>query len=668
MSERIVVLGAGYSGILTAKKLARRLKKRTDANITVIDKNPFHTMLTELHEVAAWRVCEDSIRIDLDKVFYGRGVDVVLDTAVSVDYDKKVITGEASEYGYDYLVLATGSKPADFDVPGVKNYAFTLWSYNDAVRLREHIMNMFRTASCEPDIDKKRILLTFYIVGAGFTGVEMAGELAELTPFLCERFGIPKSLVKIVNVDSIDKPVPILPDKLAGKVKKRLEKMNVSLKLCTSVVGVSSDYIECKSESGVNRDYTNTVIWTAGICGSDIACDASVLGIRERGRIQTDESLRSLNYKNVYVGGDNIFYIPEGELSAVPQMVENCEASAAIIAHNLASDIKGHNKHKKYEPKFHGVMVSVGGRYAVAHVGLPGKFFGLPSFLAMLCKHFINVVYFVQVLGWNKVFSYLKHEFFTIRDCRSFLGGHFSNRSPTFFLVPVRIYLGLIWLYEGVKKVNEGWLNGAKLANFFSGANSFYDNLLNAPASAAEIVTTATEAVSSATGAADAITAATGADAVTAATAVASSVSSAGSVLINMNFLGLMKIILVKSGDFALKLQFGFVDYFINSLIIPSEGVQMAFQYVIVVSEILIGLALIAGLFTTLSSAYSLLLQAMFLTSTGLYMSSWWMIPAGVCLIFGGGRVLSLDYYVMPFLKSKWKKISFVKKWYIYND
>jgi NADH dehydrogenase len=330
-------------------------------------------------------------------------------------------------------------------------------------------------------------------------------------------------------------------------------------------------------------------------------------------------------------------------------MVENAENSADTIAKNLLRDIKGEGEKEKYAPKFHGTMVSVGGRYGVAHVGLPGKFFALPSFLAMFAKHFINVIYFIQVLGWNKVFSYLRHEFFTIRDSRSFLGGHFSNRSPSFMLVPLRVYLGCYWLYEGIMKILEGWFKTPSLTGFFTGANQFYENIIN---SASGIVTDAaasatTEAVASATGEAAA---------------------SAGKLIFKFDMFNLIRLILVESGEYAFKIQVGLVDIFMNNVVLPSDGMQMFFQITIVLAEVLIGLALIGGLFTTPAAAVSLLLQGMFLTSTGLYMSTWWMLFAGIAMLFSGGRALSLDYYVMPQLKKKWRALRFVRKGYLYND
>ncbi|GHV05820.1 NADH dehydrogenase [Clostridia bacterium] len=654
MKRRIVVVGAGYAGILAAKKLAKNIKKQKlseQVDVTIIDRNPFHTMLTELHEVAGQRVEEDSIRISLRRVFAGRAVDVVTDTVKSVDYDKKSVICEQNAYSYDYLVLASGSQPIFFGVEGAQEHTHTLWSYDDAVKLREHIVNMFRLAEREPDPAKKKALLTFVVVGCGFTGVEMAGELAELIPSLCRRFEIDRDLVTLIDMDMLDRVCMVLPEKLSGKVQRRLEKMRVNVMLKTGTVRVGADFIEYKQNEQVTRLSANTVIWTAGVESSELAkASNEKLGTAPRGRVQTDEYLRSINDKSVYIGGDNIYFIPQGEKNSVPQMVENAEACADTIAHNLLCDLTGKGEKESYRPKFHGVMVCVGGRYGVAHIGLPGKFFGLPSFLAMFCKHFVNILYFIKVLGWNKIFSYIRHEFFTVRDCRSFVGGHLSNRSPSFFLVPLRVYIGAYWVYEGIMKIVEGWFEKPSLGGFYSGANAFYEGIINPGSDAASAASGATEAVSSASG------------------AVTDAAASAGDVILNQEFLWIFKIIYVHASDYAAKLQIYVMDWFMDTLVLPSDTMQMIFQISIVLAEILIGLALMGGLFTTPAAVVSIVLQFLFLTSTGLYMATWWMLFASVALLFGAGRVFSLDYYVQPWLKKHWGKVKFARKWYLYHD
>ena len=654
MENRIVIVGAGYSGILTAKKLARKFKNNDDVFITIIDKNPFHTMLTELHEVAANRVDEDSIKISLKKVFAGRKVDVKLDHVNSVDFDKKLVYGTNASYDYDYLVLSAGSKPTFFGTPGAEEFSFKLWSYDDAVILKDHIHNLFRKASCETDLEEKKKLLTFYIVGAGFTGAEMAGELAEYAPILCEKYEIEKQLVNICNVDILGRTIPNLPEKLSDKVEKRMKKMGIRVMLNTSVVTVGKDFVETKNNDFVTRESTNTVIWAAGTESAEITSEVGkTLQSAGRGRIKLDPYLRSLDNKDVFVVGDNMLYTPEGEDKPVPQIVENCEHSAHTAANNITCEITGKGEMHEYKPSFHGFMVCVGGRYGVARVGMPNFMFNLPSFLAMFSKHLINIVYFIQVLGWNKVISYMKHEFFTIRNCRSFVGGHFSNRTPSFLLVPLRVWLGAVWLFEGIMKAIEGWFTTPKLTGFFGGASAWYDSIINGGA---------TDGTSGATE--------------EAAGAVTEAVGSTGTTIINWDFFGLFQTIFVSGkelahstiSDYAFKLDIPFMNWFVDTLILPNEPVQIAMQAFIVIAEIIIGLALIGGLFTAPAAAFSLILQFMFVTTTGLYLGTFWMIFAGIAVLIGAGRTLGLDYYAMPALKEMWKKLPFVRRLYIYND
>ncbi|MHB8131878.1 MAG: NAD(P)/FAD-dependent oxidoreductase [Mobilitalea sp.] len=664
MEKKIVIVGAGYSGILTAKKLAKKFKKSKDKiSVTIIDKNPFHTMLTELHEVAANRVDEDSIKISLKKVFAGRNVDVKLDTVTSIDFEKKTVVGSNESYKYDYLVLSAGSKPTFYGVQGAEEFTFKLWSYEDAVVLKDHIHNTFRKAACETNEAERKRLLSFWVVGAGFTGVEMIGELAEYIPILCENFGIKRSDVSLYNVDGLSRPIPNLTEKLSNKVARRLDKMGVKLILNAFVNSIGADYIDLKQGDKINHFTAGTVIWAAGIQSADVTQEAGKALEANRGRIQVDAYLRSSKNENVYVVGDNMYFVAKGEERPVPQMVENCEQSSHTAAHNIVCAITGKGKMEEYKPAFHGVMVSIGGRYAVAHVGLPNHFFSLPSLLAMISKHFINIIYFIQVLGWNKVFNYLKHEFFTIRNCRSIVGGHLSNRTPSFLLMPLRVWLGAVWLFEGIMKIVEGWMNTPQLTGFFGGANAWYNSIIYA-----------------ATGGVDpnaAVVAAT--DAVSAATAVAADgavVEATGQVLFNFNILGLFKMIFVsgtnlsesKISDLAFKIDMPLMNWFVDKLILPYDGVQIAMQIFIVVAEILIGLALIGGLLTTPAAAFSLILQVMFVCTTGLYLGTFWMIFAGVAVLIGAGRTLGLDYYAMPGLKKLWKKLPFVRKLYIYND
>lgn len=456
--KRIIVLGAGYGGILTAKKLAKKLKAK-DVHITLIDRNPYHTLLTLLHEAAAGRIAEQALRIDLQTVFAGfKHVDVVLDNIVNVDFNTKQLQGTERVYDYDYLVIGTGSKPTFFNISGAEEYALTLWSYEDAVNIKAHVIEQFRLAMQEKDMQKRKQLLTFVIVGAGFTGVEMVGELAEYVQQLCREYYIERDEVSLNIVDMADIILPYLPKRLIAKAERRLEKLGVNIITGQAISAVTETAVHLNGQT-IN---THTVIWTAGIEGSDLVSDMDVEQ-EGRKRIVINDHLQIPEHREVYVVGDNMFFVPEGEERPVPQMVENAEQSAALIAHNIIATLKG-KALKAYRPVFHGTMVCIGSRYGVAYVGIPKMMIPLSGFLAMFVKHFINMVYLAQVGGLRLVVDYIRHEFLKVEDNRSFIGGLVAERSSPIWLLPLRLLLGWMWLYIGWQAVIDALPEGHMLS------------------------------------------------------------------------------------------------------------------------------------------------------------------------------------------------------------
>lgn len=614
MSEckKIVIIGAGYGGVLAAKKLAKKVKKlKEEVTVTLIDKNPYHTMLTELHEVVADRVPQDAIKISLKKIFAGRKVDVVLDEVTSVDFDQKMVVAKDGNYSYDYLVLGTGSKPTFFGTKGAEEHSFKLWSYDDAILLKDQILKCFRLAAVTKDENKRRELLTFIVVGCGFTGIEMIGELAEYKERLCQDYDVNPDEVRLIALDVLPKILTIFPDHLIRKGTRRLNRMGVEVMTSTCVNELGKEYALVGEDN--TKIPTQTVIWAAGVESSDLMGSVNIEKAG-RNRAVTNEYLHLVNNDSVYVVGDNIFYTPVGEEKPVPQMVENAEHSSATVAHNIIASLKGESK-EAYKPAFHGAMVCIGGKYGLAHLGLPGKFFGLSGFFAMFVKHFINVIYFLQVAGFNKIWTYAMHEIFHIRDRRSLVGGHFSKASPNFWLVPLRLFIGFKWLFEGL----------TKLPKIIEDPN----NIFLIPPSAAWPVTAATGAAGEGGG------------------------EAWGAVLGVPDF--------VKS----------MVDLMMNAFFYGPDaytGLATVFQAGMVCAEILVGLALIGGLFTALASIVSVGMGLMIWSSGMAPVEMLWYWFGGFALIGGSGSTFGLDYYVLPWLKKRWKKIGWVKKNYLYID
>jgi NADH:ubiquinone reductase (H+-translocating) len=365
------------------------------------------------------------------------------------------------------------------------------------------------------------------------------------------------------------------------------------------IVEVKKDSICMKDNCILN---TGTVIWATGTDGSDLS-GCLDLDKNDKDRLVTDPYLRTTRYKNVYVIGDALHYVPKGEERPVPQMVENCERAAPVIAHNIFCDIKGGEK-KEYAPVFHGVMISIGGRHAVAYIGTAKRKFFLRTFLAMFIKHIVNVMYFFQIAGWNKCYSYVMHEIFQVRNGRSFLGSYFSKSSPNFWKVPLRLLLGFMWLREGINKI----------PNIFNDFNKIFLFVLPA----ADGVTSATQ-----------------------------DTAQWGTALPVPEFIT------------------NIVNWSLKIFIAP---IAPYFQAAIVFLEIILGLMLIGGLFSAFASAVTVALCVMiYFSGTAAEIILWYFV-AGIATVAGSGSTFGLDYYVLPYLKNKWKKLGFVKKWYLYND
>jgi NADH dehydrogenase len=234
----------------------------------------------------------------------------------------------------------------------------------------------------------------------------------------------------------------------------------------------------------------------------------------------------------------------------------------------------------------------------------------------MLAKHFINFIYFFQVLGFNKLLSYITNEFFTIRNKRSFLGGHFSNRGPLFLIVPLRLFLGSFFFYYAYRRFTLGWLDTNMLGPYFESLRGVFRPSL-----------------------------------------------------FEFELWNQFRFSLFILNDYVhMWFQATPFSWFVETFVIASESHIMFWQWVIVITTFLVGLALIGGLFTTLASIYVILYSCVYILSSGLPFGNMWLPFAGIAFLFIGGRVLALDYYFMPWLKKKWKNNPWVKKWYFYID
>lgn len=596
--KRIAILGAGYSGVMAAKLLNRKFRKKDDIEIILIDKKPYHTLMTELHEVAGSRVEEDSVQINLKKIFRATKVNLVTDEIIAADFEKQRLSSEDNHYEYDYLIIGLGSEPAFFGVPGVQEYGFTLWSLEDSLKIREHIESMFVKACNEKNVERRREMLTFVIAGAGFTGIETIGEIVEWKKKLCNKYLVDEKDVRLMVVEALGKVLPILNDKLIEKAGRYLKRHGVEVHVNTPIIKLDKNSVTFKDGTKVS---TRTLIWTCGVQGNSFTANLG-LTLGKRGRVQANKFLQSVDYSNVYVVGDNSYL--EEDSKPIAQIVEIALQTAETAAHNIIADIEG-GEIKEFRSNTHGIMVSIGSRYCVAE--LMGV--ALSGFPAMAMKHLVNLHYLFGVGGLNLIWSYIRHEFFDTREKRTMFGGHIAAKVPTFWLVPLRIYVGVLWLIEGVNKIRAGWLNPNNIFIISTSATS-------GASQAAEAATSAGQAAAS----------------------------------------GVTPLLSHPPAIYS-----WFMDTFVAKI-------PFIFQAFVVIAEIGIGLALIGGLFTFLASLASIFLAVNFILSAMAGVEILWYIFAGITLMGGAGRAFGLDYYVMPRIKWWWNKTALARKTYLFID
>jgi len=696
-TKRILVLGGGYGGIEAAKKLAKRYKKRDDVSITLIDKNAYHTLMTELHEVAGHRVEPDSVRVPFAKVFGASKVNVVLDKIETVDFKEKKAISKTAQYEYDYLVIGSGAQPEFFGVPGIKENSLTLWSFEDAIRVRNHIEEAFEKAVSERDPALRARLLTFVVAGAGFTGIEMAGELIEWRDAMCAKWNVYPSHVKIIVVEALPNILPILEEDLREKVSNYMRKKGADIRTNTPIIGAEPGKVLLKDGTAIE---TETFIWTCGVQGCHFVgmleltqgrcgnrdceimrakgtCGLAVCNfIKEhpdvsgkRGRVLVNEEMRSVDYDNVWLVGDNIWFIENNK--PLPQIVETALQTAEVAAHNVAAAIDGEAA-VKFKSNFHGFMVSVGGKYAVSNAG-GMKVSGL---MAMAMKHLINIHYLFGVAGVNQCWEYLKHEFLEMKHGNNIIHGFGAYKTRGYWLLPLRLWLGLVWVMEGVNKIGEGWLTwsaGSKSGWMFSSGVVQAGIAKAAEAGAAVVDATSAASEEWVDGAAaavqpvvEAVTAASGewveegtAAVAAAGSAVADAANTAGVAFGKV--WDLTKPIFDFNGGIATWFRQTFMDGMASAL--PFQF----FQLMIVGTEIAIGLALMGGLFTWWAAVISIVMCVVFTVSGMFAWDQLWFIFAGILMMGGAGRAFGLDCWVVPFCKKIWNGTKIARRnfWYL---
>jgi NADH:ubiquinone reductase (H+-translocating) len=397
-SHRIVVVGGGFGGLQACLKLARM-----PVEVTLVDRRNFHFFQPLAYQVATGAVSPAEICYPLRRIFRRRrNVTVVLAEVVDVDFAARRVElrdcalGTAPEaLEYDTLIVSGGSEYSYFGHDEWREYAAELKSLEGALSIRRRILEAFEAAELEPDPEVRAVLLTFVVVGAGPTGVEMAGQIAEIARDERGFRNYDPGSARILIIEALDRILTSFPESLSAKALRGLESLGVTGRIGESVIDVDADSVTVRrADDSTERIATRTVIWAAGVNASPLArilAERADLEVDRAGRLEVLGDLSVEGHPEVLALGDMVTVRqPDGTALVLPGVapvaMQQGRYAARAIRDRLAS-----REPKPFRYIDKGNLATIGRARAVADV----KGLHLSGFIAWVTWLVIHLWYLI---------------------------------------------------------------------------------------------------------------------------------------------------------------------------------------------------------------------------------------------------------------------------------
>lgn len=369
---KVVVLGGGFAGVECVRRLQRGLRTNSKTEIAMVSEDNFLLFTPMLPQVASGSIQTRSVVMPIRtiikkaKFYEGRVKDI--DPAIR----RVSLWGTPEKPGvildYDYLVVALGSETNFFGMGDLEANAFQMKTLNDAVSVRNRIIDMLEQADNETDPVVKKSLLTFVIVGGGFAGIETAGEINDLLIDSLKYYpGVHRDELNVLVLEAMHAILPGFSEKLASFAQQRMSERGVEIMLRTAVTGFDGNDVDIKSLDTEETDHihTKTLIWTAGV--TPVNTIKRSMFKTDRGKMVVDEYLEAEGYPGVFVAGDCALSLDPATGKPYPPTAQLAEAHAKRVASNLNAAING-RKMKKFSYTPRGQMAVIGKRSGIASV------------------------------------------------------------------------------------------------------------------------------------------------------------------------------------------------------------------------------------------------------------------------------------------------------------
>ena len=387
---RVVVLGGGFAGVETVRALEKRLRGRTDVEITLVSDRNYLLFTPLLPQVGSSLVEPRHIIQPIRDLRGSRAFRFRRDRVESIDFERQRVLMAEGALDYDRLVIAMGGVTPTFGIPGVEEHALGYKWLEDAILLRDHIIDLAEHADHQPDVAERRRLLTVCVVGGGYTGVELIAELQDFFhSYVVPRYrGIGPADYRLLVVEAGAEILRGVHSTLAERARVKLWREGIEIRTGTRVTRVLRGAVEVADGERIPVGLT---VWAAGVKGHPALAQLPVE--RDKlGRVVVDHHLRVPGRPHVYGAGDAVTVSgrPEASIPIIPAAL----AHGQLVAANLMADLAGRPLAAlSFAPQ--GMLVSLGERDAVVEVmGL--RFSGYAAWL------FWNALHLYKLVGFRK--------------------------------------------------------------------------------------------------------------------------------------------------------------------------------------------------------------------------------------------------------------------------
>ena len=383
--KRVVIVGAGFGGLVFAQKLAKQ-----NFQIVLIDKNNYHQFQPLFYQVAMAGLEPSSISFPLRKIFqHIPNVHIRITKVNAVDTSKQSITTDLGEISYDYLVLGLGTDTNFFGNQNMMDRAIPMKSVSEAIFLRNRVLQNLEDALTTEDPLEREGLMNMVVVGGGPTGVEVSGTLAEMKKIILPK-DYPEldfKLMKIYLFESSPDVLEVMSDQASAKGKEYLEKLGVIVKTGIRIVDFDGEYAYTSTDEKIR---TNNVVWAAGVKANAITGFSSEIFGRG-GRIKVNEFNQVEGFKNIFALGDLALMTADADFpDGHPQMAQPAIQQGKLLAQNFTKIINNQNP-KPFKYKDLGSIATIGRNLAV--VDLPfWKFQGTFAWYVWMFVHLMSIL------------------------------------------------------------------------------------------------------------------------------------------------------------------------------------------------------------------------------------------------------------------------------------